>query len=1577
MHDKDSAECEENEEFATDVNEMVVEMGRVTDSLKKFKEIFKSGGRKVVEDESRIVDTLDIVGYPAYDGIWESGDTTFRAPKTMIGMWEIEGIVRISDVLQVIFRALKDEIFRNGLTIEPRYKSKCTVCEREYDTDMVVCEACGGVTKEPNEWEYQKLRRWIEEEVNSFGQNLIQVLQEVELDIEKFDNGFVYIGKRYYYDKKGRISAVEVKEISRASPYYMRKIYSRYGMGRDENGNYLYVCPQHREQVETFKEEGVHRCKQCGKEMLPAHFVEVKRGINTYYAKGEIWHGMKYEPSVGYGMSRIYYIWPKVVALYRMDMFIKKMFELQRSPRGLLFLFGRRDSIRKAWKEMLMYTRQNPNMIYPIAIEDIEGGSGKEIAKYIDLSPDFRLMQFIETREEFRRVIGMAYGVSPMFQGDMSVGGGLSVLPDTPVVIRRNKKWIDIVPIASLHTAYMHKINRYGLGNIEVLTKDGWSKIKATIRQRKKKKGYRVVTGDSFVEISEDHSIFLENGKEVKGSELKKGDRILLYDGNEYQEIGGKVFSDDFAYAVGLFLAEGSAFKSPSNHGGYRYTVEIYNDNVEYLERAKRGIDAMFGANGRIRRYKEKSGITNRLEYNNEEIYRWFKKNCYSEWKYAEYGSSCTKELHTILEKKVPIQILNADKETKEEFLKGYMDGDGYIATNGKETSFRGIHKTLVAGIKWLFNELGKESTVNFVRKAVESHKNQVRVRLIKSKRKTPKNKIKELIEFEEHTDWYDISTENGNFVGGIGLVVLHNSNEGLQITITNRVVASGQALWNNDFFEFFMRQLGVKDWKIQLLPNEEKDMKAQIERETMRMDLASRVKQLGYDIEIIETDDGLDFTVGERVEQGGMGGFGGLFGGGETGIEGEPQEEGERRAYLKDFEGMPEVREGLDITVEGGDEELDSFFQLEKKRVYVKSPSEAPKGVQLKRGPRGGLYYEVDEKTGKPKTEAGKSKTLDEFMSEVKQKIKDKEVAVEEINEETSEMARQVKTIMREAGIEKIMVACGEFNKNVTLLISEDKREVMRFHFMISKLLTRLTGGQVFLTKVGRMYGLKIMTDKMSPREFHDLVETFSSGVSLDGWLKVDAKTWKKMTNKMKEAFKNTFDMVKDDLKKYGIRKMGLLAKRIDSARATAFIHGDIILFSFSGMKEIVDSGYDIKKWKEDITKELERIKKKKEKGEYVSLDVEELREKWLDTLFNTVEHTFFHECGHHIFYSLIKDLNDEELQELLSRLSKNWKFSLYTQYACARRSKETCASEVFAEVYATYKIHSEYLKFVSPDMYEFMEEKIGSGEVELGKERVYIDSPEEAPEGAEVKRGPKGGLYYEIGERGEKSAKVDVRRIDEDRVLEQAKKMGKEEFEKWWLEDYLGQYPRLSKAEREKISMVVRGLQERVGDEMLTAEKIWRLANGKSLSLEEGKIGKIAVKYSSYKIKDSIEEEDKNLIMDVLKFVSESYPDEEMEVYISDKPVSLGEKGVMRIGIPPDKDFGEWCFTYLERVKKGIDELDLTDKEKWVAYDVFHELGHVLGISDEEEADRFALKMARKWAKVKQKEKNEGGEE
>jgi predicted amidophosphoribosyltransferase len=104
----------------------------------------------------------------------------------------------------LVVRTVKDEIFRNGIAPKPNWTYKCVVCDKEFSEDRVWCDECGGKLKEPNDEEHKLQLHWIRHNKNSYGQTFIDVMKEIEMDIDKHDNGFMFLAKRYIFDEDER-----------------------------------------------------------------------------------------------------------------------------------------------------------------------------------------------------------------------------------------------------------------------------------------------------------------------------------------------------------------------------------------------------------------------------------------------------------------------------------------------------------------------------------------------------------------------------------------------------------------------------------------------------------------------------------------------------------------------------------------------------------------------------------------------------------------------------------------------------------------------------------------------------------------------------------------------------------------------------------------------------------------------------------------------------------------------------------------------------------------------------------------------------------------------------------------------------------------------------------------------------------------------------------------------------------------------------------------------------------------------------------------------------------------------------
>ena len=332
-----------------------------------------------------------------------------------------------SDVLKTVINALKGEIFRKGFDIEEKFFEKCINpdCGKEFMQDVKICDACGAQVRKPIIEQKLKLLE-ILKHVNLNHQSLLEVLKQEEDDLNIIDNGFTLFLKKYNYDYDGAIVNGDVVEIIRGDPRIMRKIADKTGrLGYNDSGYKVYTCPECRDKLVTENEMGDGRCPKCKKKLYGVEFsAENVDGEVFFYLEGEGVHLSKYNPELLYGYPPTISVWQKVTTLIEMDRYLMLAYQKQRPPRGLLIInTANADSAKKAWEYVLSETRRDPHAIAPWIIENKEG---KNMAQWIDLLPTLNEMQYTETRNEMRRQIGALYGVMPLFQADLTQGGGLN-----------------------------------------------------------------------------------------------------------------------------------------------------------------------------------------------------------------------------------------------------------------------------------------------------------------------------------------------------------------------------------------------------------------------------------------------------------------------------------------------------------------------------------------------------------------------------------------------------------------------------------------------------------------------------------------------------------------------------------------------------------------------------------------------------------------------------------------------------------------------------------------------------------------------------------------------------------------------------------------------------------------------------------------------------------------------------------------------------------------------------------------------------------------------------------------------
>ena len=326
---------------------------------------------------------------------------------------------------------------------------------------------------------------------------------------------------------------------------------------------------------------------------------------------------------------------------------------------------------------------------------------------------------------------------------------GDSVTPDTPLLIRVNGE-IKTARIDSLVDAYHIRDDGKEIAEIDadVWTERGFTPIKQIVRHKTTKDIHRVVTHTGIVDVTEDHSLLLEDASMVKPIEVTLGTRLLH--GNCVDAFANvKIdISIDEAKVMGFFFGDGSC-----GHYNGKYTWALNNSNMEYLEDMK----ACCSFETKVYDTIESSGVYKLNAIGDVKSI----SNRYRQLFYNDHK-----------EKIVPSCILNAPIDIVRAFWEGYYMADGDKDTHGyTRMDIKGKEGSM--GMYILGRRLGYNVSIN-----TRTDKPLIfrQTWTVSSQRKCPMA-IKKL-ELLGETDGYvyDLTTESHHFHVGPGELVVHNT---------------------------------------------------------------------------------------------------------------------------------------------------------------------------------------------------------------------------------------------------------------------------------------------------------------------------------------------------------------------------------------------------------------------------------------------------------------------------------------------------------------------------------------------------------------------------------------------------------------------------------------------------------------------------------------------------------------------------------------------------------------------------------------------------------------------------------
>jgi DNA polymerase elongation subunit (family B) len=356
-----------------------------------------------------------------------------------------------------------------------------------------------------------------------------------------------------------------------------------------------------------------------------------------------------------------------------------------------------------------------------------------------------------------------------------------SVEYDTPIFLKDMEEKLVILPICDLfdeNSTYktLDGLRDFSMKDYMVLTKSGWKNINYVYKHGTNKPIHKLVTKNRLVNCTSDHSVF-QNGEMIKPTSLMRGDKIDIID-IPTLNIENTITLNK-AKIIGFFIGDGSSYykKVKRTYNGKRVGLRSYNtykgefhlnnSSIDILNEMEKLIMEEYGVQTTIKDYRSHSGVF-RLKTSNSTITRWFSEECYTSYR----------------QKMIPSSILNSSEDVLKSFMEGFYLADGWGDDFNKPKDITQKSKVCLAGISHILNRLGVDYKIS-IRKdkpqitsfilGTEKDGQYPAINSNKSMRKSDEiwNNV---LQSNMDRFVYDISTEDGTFVGGIGGVLLKNT---------------------------------------------------------------------------------------------------------------------------------------------------------------------------------------------------------------------------------------------------------------------------------------------------------------------------------------------------------------------------------------------------------------------------------------------------------------------------------------------------------------------------------------------------------------------------------------------------------------------------------------------------------------------------------------------------------------------------------------------------------------------------------------------------------------------------------
>ena len=326
---------------------------------------------------------------------------------------------------------------------------------------------------------------------------------------------------------------------------------------------------------------------------------------------------------------------------------------------------------------------------------------------------------------------------------------GDSVMPYTPITYKINDK-INVSTFEKLEGEWFEYNNfkpfdndrfnkeQFIPNNMLVWTGYEWSKVNRIIRHKTIKKIYRILTHTGLVDVTEDHSLLDEKSQIIKPVDCVIGQELLH--SKPDITIGNNNIDEEQAYIYGVFVGIGSC-------GKHKFSWTLKSKDIQLLKKCKTILERIEGIPFNI--------------VKSSNVYKLIPYECgYNSIKnlVLKYRENCYLDKSKI----VPNEILNCNANILEKFRQGLIVTRGSLRINAK-------NQVTAQSYCLLFQLLGYNISIDEENRFNYAFNKTHGVNSIAIK------KI-DLLHNEYNGYVYDIETEKGVFHGGIGNIILKNT---------------------------------------------------------------------------------------------------------------------------------------------------------------------------------------------------------------------------------------------------------------------------------------------------------------------------------------------------------------------------------------------------------------------------------------------------------------------------------------------------------------------------------------------------------------------------------------------------------------------------------------------------------------------------------------------------------------------------------------------------------------------------------------------------------------------------------